>query len=173
MPESTCGAEGEGFPKSMRLRERRQFLRARVRGRKVQTSHLIALAMPGIPDQRRLGITVSAKVGNSVERNQVKRWIREIFRKECKLVPPGTDLVVIARTGAPALGWEALRAEFLEVCAKLARPVPHGRQGAGGSHPSSGRPSRQRSAPPRSAEGASDPRPSRQGSRQGSRRPRS
>lgn len=154
MPGSTCGGEGEGFPKSMRLRERRQFLRAKARGRKVQSSHLIALAMPGIPDQRRLGITVSARVGNSVERNQVKRWIREIFRKECRLVAPGTDLVLIARTGAPTQGLASLRAQFLEICAKLARPAPppSSQPRSGQRRPSQVRSSRSHAAPARPSE---------------------
>lgn len=122
MQGSGCGAVGEGFPKSKRLLERHQFLRAKARGRKVHSSHLIALALPGVPGERRLGITVSGKVGNSVERNQVKRWLRDIFRKECGLLPAGTDLVLIAKKGAPLLDRAAFRAQFVEIASRLSQP---------------------------------------------------
>lgn len=122
MPTQPKGLAGEGFPKSKRLLERHHFLRARSRGRKIHTAHLIALALPNRGEERRLGITVSTKVGNSVERNRVKRWLRDIFRKDFALLPARTDLVLIAKSGAPQQGRAALRAQFVEIAAKLSRP---------------------------------------------------
>lgn len=121
MPGTTCGAIGERFPKEKRLLERHFFLRAKARGRKVQTEHLIALAVPAPAGQRRLGITVSGKVGNSVERNRVKRWLREIFRKDGERLPEGTDLVLIAKRGAPSQDHASFRAQFLEICSRLSQ----------------------------------------------------
>ena len=57
---------------------------------------------------RRLGVTVSRRVGGSVVRSRVKRLVREIFRRHRDLLPPG-DTVVIARSGAGTLSyWEVL-----------------------------------------------------------------
>jgi ribonuclease P protein component len=50
-----------------------------------------------------LGVTVSKKVGTAVERNRVKRRIREWFRHNCSLLPPDIAVVVIARRGAAGL----------------------------------------------------------------------
>ena len=51
-------------------------------------------------DHLRLGITVSKKVGKSVQRNRVKRLIREAFRQLRMQVKVGYDIVVVGRTPA-------------------------------------------------------------------------
>jgi ribonuclease P protein component len=75
-----------------------------------------------LPSQhRRLGITVSRRVGNAVHRNRVKRLVREVFRRERALFPEGCDVVVVARSGADALDYAAARAEIAEAREAMAR----------------------------------------------------
>ncbi len=94
--------------KAARLRRRREFLEVQQRGTRLYAGDVIVLARDSGGDRPRIGITVSSKIANAVERNRVKRWVREAFRAVRGELPP-VDLVVIARSGAKAMGLEGAR----------------------------------------------------------------
>ncbi len=62
-------------------------------------------------DKRRIGITVSCKVGKAFVRNRIKRVIREFFRLNKELFFIG-DTVITARTGAGLLDNAEIRSEI-------------------------------------------------------------
>lgn len=97
---------------SDRIKSRADYQRAQERGRKHHTPHFLVVAFvreEGGP--ARIGITVTRKVGNAVQRNRVKRLVREVFRLERTRFPAGCDVVFIAKSGAPTLTYAEVLAE--------------------------------------------------------------
>ena len=71
-------------------------------------------------DRPRWGLSVPKKVGSAVERNRVKRRLREIVRRETARIDPGTrDVCILARPGAAAAEPAALRDELIALSRKL------------------------------------------------------
>jgi ribonuclease P protein component len=102
----------EDFPKTARLRKRPEFLRVSRTGRKIHTANFLVISKANDKGKARLGITVSAKVGNSVVRNRVKRLVREFFRRRRHEWISGVDIVVIARKSATGLSLQLVENEL-------------------------------------------------------------
>jgi len=66
------------------------------RGRRIDAGVLLVLALDSGTRRPRIGITVAKKVGNAVERNRARRWVREAWRALAAGFP-ALDVVVIAR----------------------------------------------------------------------------
>ena len=96
-----------GFPRGLRLRRRREFLRVQAGGAKRHTRHFLVLVarQPSSVTSvgPRFGITVTRKVGNAVTRNRIKRLLREALRHHRTSFPTGHDIVWIAKRNAAEL----------------------------------------------------------------------
>lgn len=53
--------------------------------------------------ETRLGVSVGRRIGGAVQRNRVKRAIRESFWKLAAELAPGHDYVIVARPGVEGL----------------------------------------------------------------------
>jgi ribonuclease P protein component len=103
------------FSKEERIRRRVDFLEIFREGKKARTAHfLVAYRLNGRP-HRRLGITVGKKVGSAVVRNRLKRRIREFYRQNKELFPPGTDVVITAKEGAGSFEYRQVANELKAV----------------------------------------------------------
>jgi ribonuclease P protein component len=62
---------------------------------------------------------VTKKVGNAVQRNRIKRVVREVFRRNRHLFPRSHDVVFIAKRQAVSLGYDSLLDELCGAASKL------------------------------------------------------
>ena len=91
--------------KSGRLTRSAEFDRVYRQGRSVANRYLVLYAFPrGGEDPPRIGLSVGRKIGGAVERNQLKRLLREACAQLATKLPPGHDIVIVARPPARELG---------------------------------------------------------------------
>ncbi|HEY6731788.1 MAG TPA: ribonuclease P protein component [Solirubrobacterales bacterium] len=87
--------------KRRRLSRSGEFDRVYRDGSSHATRYLVLYQFPRKDEEReevRLGVSVSRKVGGAVERNKVKRTLREAFWSLSEDLPPRHDFVIVART---------------------------------------------------------------------------
>ena len=113
-------------PGRARLSRSADFERVYRQGRSHAGRHLVLYVFPrGEEDgSARLGLSVSRRVGGAVERNRVKRVLREAFAHESPRLPTGSDAVVIARAGAHELAAREGLAGMRSALAELIDKVP-------------------------------------------------
>jgi len=91
----------ERFPKRLRICKRSHYLAVQQGGRRVVSRSFLGIVLLRNDNHpARLGITTTKKIGCAVVRNRTRRLVREAFRRHIMDVPPGVDLVVIAKKSA-------------------------------------------------------------------------
>jgi ribonuclease P protein component len=107
-----------------RLSRSRDFDAVYRQGRSVAARYLVLYSFPQ-PDrdrEPRLGLAVSRKIGGAVERNRIKRQLREAYDRLASETSQGHDYVLVARAGlaeaASANGFDWLLERVRDVFAE-------------------------------------------------------
>jgi ribonuclease P protein component len=122
-------------PKRGRLSRSAEFERVYRQGRSHGNRFLVLYTFPRwaageLGEAPRLGVSVSRKVGGAVERNRVKRLLREAFGVASPRLPAGHDVVVVARPEARELAErEGLAGMQRELDDLVARAAAEGSRG--------------------------------------------
>jgi len=108
------------------LRRRADFLKA-AKGRRVHTPIFTLQSAARTPSagEARIGLTVTKKTGGAVERNRIRRRLREALRHLMALphaalpIEPAHDYVIIARREALSVPFDLLQADLMRAMAKV------------------------------------------------------
>lgn len=105
-------------------------------GRSVANRHLVLYSFPNESAPRmRLGLSVSRKVGGAVERNRVKRLLREAFDRLEPDLGEGQDIVIVARPEVRELaereGLDGVQTAISELLARSGLSAANAEQGNG------------------------------------------
>ena len=113
-----------GLPKSARLRRTADYRQVYAKGRRRNLGILVAFARASGEQASRVGLTVPRALGGAVERNRLKRRLREAIRKHRAELGPGWDIVFHPRAEAKTVRFadleETVRNFFL-ACAQGAK----------------------------------------------------
>lgn len=105
----------QSLTKEEKLKKRWEFEKVYKQGKRYWNKNFAIYVLPNGMPRTRLGLTVSKKVGNSVQRNRVKRLIRESFRLSKEHIMSGYDIVVVAQKNAYGLKYQQAQSALLSL----------------------------------------------------------
>jgi ribonuclease P protein component len=105
-----------GLPRSRRLKNGRDFDRARVQGRRMAEGCMVVnwLSLPPGAASR-VGVITSRKLGKAVVRSRARRLLRECFRRHQQEFVEPLDVVLVARAGIRRRKFGDVERDFLQV----------------------------------------------------------
>jgi ribonuclease P protein component len=87
------------------LKKNKDFQHVYKKGESFANKYLVMYVLKNDLQENRLGISISKKVGNSVQRHRLKRLIKENYRLSEENYQIGLDIVVVTRISSRDIGY--------------------------------------------------------------------
>jgi ribonuclease P protein component len=116
--EPFCGHRAEppvdtGLSRGERVRRRPEFLAGYERGSRSSSRLMTVFVLANGGTTARLGIAATRKLGNAVQRNRAKRFVREAFRRHKPHV--GLDIIVIPKREMLVADYRTVEADYCAI----------------------------------------------------------
>jgi len=95
------------------LKKNHEFKRVYHKGRNAASVYAVVYCRRNGKAENRLGITVSTKLGGAVQRNRIRRRLKEIYRLNEEKLASGNDIVIVARMRSRFAGFSELESSVL------------------------------------------------------------
>ena len=101
------------------LKKNHEFRRLYNKGKNAASQCVVVYCRRNGRAENRLGVTVSTKIGGAVQRNRIRRRLKEIYRLNENMLKSGYDIVVVARMRSRFAGYKELESSVLSLFGKL------------------------------------------------------
>jgi ribonuclease P protein component len=115
-----AAASGARLRPRERLTTGAEYRRVFRRGARVDSALFLLVAAENRQGHHRLGLAAGRRVGNAVQRNRVRRLLRESFRKSKPEGTGGLDMVLVAKQEIVGRSQGEVELEFRECLRRLA-----------------------------------------------------
>jgi ribonuclease P protein component len=102
----------QAFTREDRILKRLDFIKRKPNTRKIRSQNFLVIIRPNPLGRTRLGLSVGKNRGGAVERNRIKRLLREFFRKGRGRLPASQDIIIIAQKGSNPLTYRQVLDEL-------------------------------------------------------------
>ena len=116
------------FPRSLRLLRHADFDRVYKNGRRHFSSHMTVFYRRQEKDGVRIGLTVGRILGGAVERNRIKRRLREAVRRKQGLLTGAVDVVINPKKSVLRVEFSVLLQEVERAFELIARKMADGQK---------------------------------------------
>lgn len=110
--------------KNLRLRSNRDFQRVYKRSKNYWNRHFTVL-MKKNGSKTRVGFSITKKYGNAVQRNRIKRQLREIVRINRQALREGYDMIIIPKKNTFDMKYSDLEKSYQHLLSLAFREKKH------------------------------------------------
>jgi len=111
--------EGTRLKFTTSLKKNHEFKRLYNKGKSAASPYAVIYCRRNGRAENRLGVTVSTKIGGAVQRNRIRRRLKEIYRLNEEKLSSGYDIVIVARMRSRFAGYMELDSSVLTLLGKL------------------------------------------------------
>ena len=111
-----------GLPRECRVARRAEYDAVYRDGRRRTGREFAAFLRPNGLDLSRFGWSIKKALGGAVQRNRIRRRLREILRLHRQEIAPGWDIVIHPRSSAATADFSALSRELLQLIPRAPTP---------------------------------------------------
>lgn len=103
----------ETYGPQERIKKKQEFLFLYKKGKRYKGKYFNLVYFPNNLDFSRMAVIVSKKIGNAVSRNKIKRWMRDLFRRNKGLLKDHFDILIVVKRDIQEASWSSLHESYI------------------------------------------------------------